>query len=112
MRNLIRVGEPRRWVYCLKHLLPARVQVNKVVSYDTWHYRLGHPSSQALSNLSFISSNDSKHELCEVCLCAKQTRMSFPISENKAMNCFDIFTVTYGVDIMLSHFRVLNIFLS
>ena len=35
MRNLIGVGEPRRWVYYLKHSLPARVQVNKVASYDT-----------------------------------------------------------------------------
>jgi len=34
MRTLTEVGEPRRGVYFYKDTATARVQVNKVVSYD------------------------------------------------------------------------------
>jgi len=29
-------------------------------------------------------------DVCDVCFRAKQTRMSFPLSNNKAKNCFDL----------------------
>jgi len=84
------VGEPRRGVYYLKKSFSTSVQVNKVELYDTWHGILGHPSTQALSKFPSIGSGTNKSDLCDVCLCTKQTQMSFPIGENKASNCFDL----------------------
>jgi len=55
---------------------------------------MGHPSSKILSKISSTIQLDShsKHndELCDGCLHAKKTRIPFPISENKASNCFDL----------------------
>ena len=42
-RILIGVGEPRRGVYYLKTSSLTSIQVKKVLSYDVWHRRLGHP---------------------------------------------------------------------
>ena len=84
------VDEPKRGVYYLRKSFPATIQVNKVESYDIWHHRLGHPSIQVLSKFGSISSSKHKVDLCDVCLPAKQTRMPFPISDNKASNCFDL----------------------
>jgi len=84
------VGEPKRGVYYLKQETLERVHANKAISYDTWHCRLGHPSSQALSYISSNIRSRSSNNLCDVCLRAKQTRVSFPISENKATSCFHL----------------------
>jgi len=84
------MGEPRRGVYYLKTSPSISIQVNKVLSYDVWHRRLGHPSRQVLLNLSSISCQEIKNDLCDVCLRAKQTRKPFCLSENKATNCFDL----------------------
>jgi len=89
-RNPIGVGEPRKGVYYWKKSFPTTIQVNKVESYDTWHFRLGPPSIQALSKVSSFSSSKHKSDMCDVCLRSKQTRLPFPISENKASNCFDL----------------------
>jgi len=54
---------------------------------------MGHLSTQALSNLSGIVlriSNDHKEGLCDVCLKAKQTRLPFHVSRNKALQPFDL----------------------
>jgi len=56
---------------------------------------MGHPSNQALSKLlSTISdifcSCGSKKDLCDVCLRVKQTRLSFGLSDNKALMPFDL----------------------
>jgi len=48
MRSQIGVGEPKRGVYYLRQAKPKTEQANKVVWYDILHYRLGHPSSQAI----------------------------------------------------------------
>ena len=88
--SLIGVGEPKRGVYYLNKAIMERAQANKVISYDTWHFRLGHPSSRALSYISSNIRSKKTSDLCDVCLHAKQTRMSFSISKNKATNCFDL----------------------
>ena len=66
----IGIGEHRKGVYFYKGDATAKVQVNKVLTYDLWHRRMGHPSNQALSNLSSIVSritNNHKKGLCELC---------------------------------------------
>ena len=46
--------------------------------------------------MSLISSGNGfsekkfSDESCDVCFRAKQTRLSFPIGDNKAINCFDL----------------------
>jgi len=67
----------------------VKVQANAVASHDLWHSHLGLPSSHALSMLSQDSrvSNccgNNKVKVCDVCLCAKQTRSQFTISESNA----------------------------
>ena len=93
MRTPIGVGEQRRGVYYFKEIQPGEVEVNRVATCNLWHRRLGHPSKQVMSLIS--SGNgfyDKKFsdESCDVCFRAKQTRLSFPISDNKAINCFDL----------------------
>jgi len=90
IRTPIGMGEPQRGVYNFKQPTTEKVQVNKVVSHDIWHCKLGHPSRQALSYISSSFRGSHMNDLCDVCLRAKQTRMSFLLSENKALNCFDL----------------------
>ena len=91
-KKLIRVGEPKKGIYVFKEDLGANIQVNKVISNGLWHQRLGHPSNHALSKVSsriqvdFSSNND----FGDVCPCAKQTRIMFPIAESKASYFFDL----------------------
>jgi len=44
-RSRIEVGEPKRGVYYFKQPTTEKVQVNKIVPYDTWHCHFGHPPS-------------------------------------------------------------------
>ena len=93
MKRLIGVGEQRRGVYFFTEDQPGAVSVNKVVTHDLWHRRLGHPSKKVMSLLSNdIRSCDgtSSTEFCDVCFRAKQTRSSFPNSINKVSECFEL----------------------
>ena len=92
-KMLIGSGEHRKGIYFYKGDTTAEVQANKVVAYGLWHRRMGHPSNQALLNLSSIDSgisNNHKEDLCDVCLRAKQTHLPFNISRNKAQKPFDL----------------------
>jgi len=78
-------------VYYYKGAPSSKAQVNAM---NLWHQRNGHPSSQTLSYLSH-SLNKSfpthvKNEAYDVCFRDKQTRMHFPLSTNKALNCFEL----------------------
>ena len=89
-RSPIGVGEPKRGVYYFKKSATETAQANKVISYETWHSRLGHPSHQALSYITRNIRGRDRNDLCDVYICAKQTRKPFTVSENKALNCFDL----------------------
>nr|GEW08988.1 ribonuclease H-like domain-containing protein [Tanacetum cinerariifolium] len=60
--------------------------VSCFVSKEVWHCRLGHPANQVLKLLkgSLNLSNIDHGGPCKVCHKAKQTRDSFPLSENKS----------------------------
>nr|GEW64091.1 ribonuclease H-like domain-containing protein [Tanacetum cinerariifolium] len=60
--------------------------VSCFVSKEVWHCRLGHPANQVLKVLkgSLNLSNIDHEGPCEVCHKAKQTKDSFPLSENKS----------------------------
>lgn len=61
-----------------------------VPSFDLLHKRLGHPSYFVMYNHKDILFYSSISNTCRVCLQAKQTRTSFPLSENKASIFFDL----------------------
>ena len=93
MKTLIGTGEHMKGVYFYKGDATADIQANQAVTYELWHWRMGHLSHQALSNLSGIISgipNCNNKALCDVCLKAKLTRLPFNISENKALKPFDL----------------------
>jgi len=68
------VGEPRRRVYCFKDEHAAEIEVNMVSSYELWHKRLGHPSSQALSEFSSTIQKDLV-DIKIVCVILSKTNM-------------------------------------
>ena len=59
---------------------------------NLWHKRLGHPSIQTLKSVDFLQYNKDMDAIntCHVCPLAKQTRLSFPVSETRATKCFDL----------------------
>jgi hypothetical protein len=94
-RMVIGVGEKRDEVYWLCLIKPTTrlCLATDADSYQVWHRRLGHPSSQIVGLLPSISNKDfrrNKDEPCDVCFKAKQTRTSFPISSNKVDDLFEL----------------------
>lgn len=61
--------------------------------FELWHKRMGHPSDKIvglLPGVSNVVASEISNKACDICLRAKQTRMSFPISENKTKQIFDL----------------------
>jgi hypothetical protein len=64
-----------------------------VVAPTTWHRRLGHPGTDALSSLSrssFIQFTSKKHDFCHAYQLGKHTRLPFCSSSHRAENPFDL----------------------
>jgi len=91
-RTLIGAGKQQGGVYYYKEGSLGRNQVNAVNSFNLWHKRLGHPSSEMLSYLasSLGVFDKGKHDMCEIFFRAKQTRGKFALSENKAKCVFEL----------------------
>ena len=70
----------------------ASVEVREDECFELWHKRMGHPSSKVVGFLPTVSNvvSEISNKACDVCLRAKQTRLSFPISENKTKGIFDL----------------------
>ena len=93
LRTPIGVGEQRKGVYYFKEVQPEEVEANRVSTCDLWHQRLGHPSNKIMSlfsNSNGIPNKKRSDEVCDVCFRAKQAWLSFPISDNKAINYFGL----------------------
>jgi hypothetical protein len=63
-----------------------------VVAPTTWHRRLGHSGSDALSSLSrpsFIQCSSNKHDFCHACQLGKHTKLPFCSSSHHAEHAFD-----------------------
>ena len=90
---LIGLGDHKYGVYYPRNADHARIMMVKKSTRGIWHRRLGHPSDRNLSYLSevcnFASSNDDV-ECCDACHRAKQTRLPFPVSDNKATFPFSL----------------------
>jgi len=59
---------------------------------NIWHLRLGHPSHgtlQCISNMfPFIQSD--KHQACDSCHFAKQSKLPFPLSNTRGSHIFEM----------------------
>lgn len=82
-------------------------------SDDVWHQRLGHPNSQILqllkNNKAIISNKSSYTSFCEPCQMGKSSRFSFSDSDYHALEPLERIIATYGVLLLLSQFKALNI---
>jgi len=70
----------------------AFVEVRDDKSFELWHKRMGYHSNKVVGLLPVVSNvvSDILNKACDVCLRAKQTRLSFPFSENKTKGIFDL----------------------
>jgi len=89
------VGRVKGGVFLHKEFSKTHLQAHAVRIFDLWHGRLGHPSRQVVSllanNLDLGNIFNSKvDELCDICFHAKQTRCSFPESNSKASESFEL----------------------
>ncbi|KAL4385154.1 hypothetical protein GQ457_15G011160 [Hibiscus cannabinus] len=88
---------------------------SKVVSVDTWHARLGHPSRQRMSCFSHMNKEISAVGFsdCDVCHLAKQKRLSFPLSVTKSECIFDLVHMDiwgpFPVESLYGHFYFLTV---
>jgi len=92
-KTLIGAGEQLNGLYFFRGLgVAAPVQHKDSTPIDVWHRRLGHPSSKAMEMLKFsdFSSSGFDSKDCEICISAKQTRDSFPLSSNKTSFAFEL----------------------
>jgi hypothetical protein len=63
------------------------------IAPTTWHRRLGHSSTDALSNLSqssFIQCTSKKHNFCYACQLVKHTMLPFYSSSHRVEHPFDL----------------------
>jgi hypothetical protein len=94
-KMVIGAGEQREGLYYFKHAAVAATTttINTPKALTLWHQRLGHASFQVVEkipNLCYVKQNNSCTQTRDVCLRAKQTRDAFPISNNKAMQNFQL----------------------
>ncbi|XP_021730752.1 uncharacterized protein LOC110697676 [Chenopodium quinoa] len=89
-RTVIGVGGEKRWTLFFPRCA-ASEGASKDCEVDLWHQRMGHPSEKVLKLLPPVSNFVRKNKsVCDVCPRAKQTRDSFPLSENNASSLFEL----------------------
>ncbi|KAK3009829.1 hypothetical protein RJ639_013954 [Escallonia herrerae] len=89
-KSPIGLGKMHRGVFVFQPLATATVAaVSKSESYELWHRRMGHPSSQPLIHLPTVSVvSPSLKTICDACCHAKHSRTVFPDSTSRAMDIF------------------------
>ena len=109
----------------LKTSTSIKNKCNTEVSLDMIHARLGHVSLSKMQHIEFCNCKGLKEYNCSVCLHSKQQKMPFPISLNRALQCFDLIHIdlwgayripalngaTYFLTILDDHSRVVWTFL-
>ncbi|KAK2998792.1 hypothetical protein RJ639_023265 [Escallonia herrerae] len=91
-KSPIGLGKMHRGVFVFQPLSTATVPaVSKSESYELWHRRMGHPSSQPLIHLpTVLVVSPSLKTICDVCCRAKHTQTVFPDSTSRAMDSFGL----------------------
>ncbi|KAK3039372.1 hypothetical protein RJ639_027621 [Escallonia herrerae] len=100
-KSPIGLGKMHRGVFIFQPLSTATVvqplstatvpAVSKSESYELWHRRMGHPSSQPLIHLPTVSVvSPSLKTICDVCCRAKHSWTVFPDNTSRAMDIFGL----------------------
>ncbi|KAK2992563.1 hypothetical protein RJ640_022756 [Escallonia rubra] len=93
-KSPIGLGKMHQGVFVFQPLSTATVAAvseSESESYELWHRRMGHPSSQPLIHLHTVSViSPSLKTICDVCCRAKHTRTVFPDSTSRAMDIFGL----------------------
>ena len=93
-KMLIGVSERRDELYFFQEIPKVKAcRVEGITQLEVWQKRLGHPSwqnTQLISNGSRNRVSESQNKVCDTCQRAKQTRETFPLSNNQASNTFDL----------------------
>ncbi|KAK3034855.1 hypothetical protein RJ639_032310 [Escallonia herrerae] len=91
-KSPIGLGKMHRGVFMFQPLSTATVaSVSESESYELWHQRMGHPSSQPLIHLPTVSVvSPSIKTICDVCCRATHSRTVFPDSTSRAMDIFGL----------------------
>ncbi|KAK3025756.1 hypothetical protein RJ639_040448 [Escallonia herrerae] len=91
-KSPIGLGKMHRGMFVFQPLSTATVaSVSESESYELWHRRMGHPSSQPLIHLPTVSVvSPSFKTICDVCCRAKHSRTVFPDSTSRAMDIFGL----------------------
>ncbi|KAK3005787.1 hypothetical protein RJ639_017277 [Escallonia herrerae] len=118
MQRLITFLEssPSATLYCYSGsatLYCYSATVSEFESYELWHRRMGHPSSQPLIHLPTVSVvSPSLKTIFDVCCRAKHSRTVFPDSTSRAMDIFGLVHCDiwgpYRVLTPRSHLRLLH----
>ncbi|KAK3015825.1 hypothetical protein RJ639_005462 [Escallonia herrerae] len=84
-KSPIGLGKMHRGVFVFQPLSTATVAaVSESESYELWHRRMGHPSSQPLIHLPTVSVvSPSLKTICDVCCRTKHSRTVFPDSTSR-----------------------------
>lgn len=93
-KMMIGVAQQLDGLYFLRRIefVVAMAHVKQATT-DTWHLRLGYPSSSVFDFLPFSEFSHStslSNKVCETCICAKKTRCPFPSSSNKTTILFEL----------------------
>ena len=90
LRTMVGSGEQTNGVYYYKK--STMNLVNTVNRRCLWHKRLRCPSSEFLSYLpnTLRLVHNTKEDVCEICLCAKQIRRKFSIGQSNVKENFDL----------------------
>ncbi|KAK2997632.1 hypothetical protein RJ639_025171 [Escallonia herrerae] len=91
-KSPIGLGKMHRGVFVFQPLSTATVaSVSESESYELWHRRMGHPSSQPLIHLPTVSVvSPSLKTICDMSCRAKHSRTVFPDSTSRAMDIFGL----------------------
>lgn len=74
-------------------LFLANIYVNSVVSKNTWHRRLGHPSSRIfylITRRCNMTFKNEKLQFCQSCQMGKSHSLPFSLFESRATKPFDL----------------------
>ena len=89
---MVGVSEQKEGLYYFWGLaIVPIVKISGESIFDLWHKWLGQPSSKVVElvlNVGFSKNNSLCNKVYDVCLKVKQSRDSFPISDNKSVDIF------------------------
>ena len=93
-RMVTGIGKRENGSFCFRGMEnAAAVHTSVKAPFDLWHRRLGHASDKIVNLLPrelLSSGKEILENVCDTCMRAKQTRDTFPLSDNRSMDSFQL----------------------